>query len=130
MRPPRAVAIVVHDLRQALAAVALEESLGLEVTLVSAPAASRYAGVGFLRAMEERLGREIVTDCGNDAGLVLAGLRAGLQRLLFIGDAAVMARLEDMARQLGGSITASVGLPILHLEAGEDPARALLRLDG
>lgn len=124
------MAIVVHDLRQAAATLALEASHGVEVTLVSAPGAARYAGVGFFVALEQRLGREILTDCSDDAGLVMAGLRAGLRKLLFAGGADVTARLQDMAIQVGGHVATVVALPILRLEPGEDAARALTRLGG
>ena len=122
---PRSLAVVVHDFAQAKAALALEASHGLSITLVSAPDAARYAGVGFLRAVERRLHRGIVTDCGTDAGLVMAGLRSGLRSLLFAGDAGVAIRLDDIARQLGGSVVSSLALPILPLMPGDDPARAL-----
>jgi hypothetical protein len=124
----RQIAIVVHDLPQARAALELEATHGLKITLVSAPGAARYAGVGFLRAMEEQLGREIVTDCGEDAGLVMAGLRVGLRRLLFAGPAEVMTRLADIAGQLGGEVKASLDLPELRLTPDEGPARAATRM--
>lgn len=126
----RPLAVVVHDLPQARAALELEATHGLAITLVSAPGAARYAGVGFLRAMEEQLGRKIVADCGEDAGLVMAGLRTGLRRLVFAGDSAVLARLADMAGQLGGSVVSSVELPVLRLEAGDEPGRIFAAMDG
>jgi hypothetical protein len=122
------LAVVVHDLPQARAALELEATHGLKITLVSAPGAARYAGVGFLRAMEEQLGREIVVDCGEDAGLVLAGLRTGLRRLVFTGDRSMLARLGDIARQLGAEVTAGVAAPVLCLQPGEVPARAIVTL--
>lgn len=121
----RSLAVVVHDLPQARAALALEATHGLDIALVSAPGAARYAGVGFLRAMERQLGREIVTDCGDDAGLVMAGLRVGLRRLVFVGDAAILARLGEIAGQLGGGVGKRPPLPILSLLPGEEPARAV-----
>jgi hypothetical protein len=128
------LAVVVHDLPQARAALELEATHGLAVTLVSAPSAARYAGVGFLHAMEEQLGRRIVVDCGEDAGLILAGLRAGLRSLLFSGPAEVTARLADIAGQLGGEVRAGLGLPALYLAPGEPPTVRIadsqsLRLD-
>ena len=119
------LAVVVHDLPQAEAALALERSHGLAITLVSYPGAARYAGVGFLRGMEERLGRGIVADCGADAGLVMAGLRAGLRSLLFAGPAELAARLDEMAGQLGGRVTTSHHLPELRLAPEEAPAPAI-----
>jgi hypothetical protein len=121
------LAVVVHDLPQAQAALALEATHGLAITLVSAPGAARYAGVGFLAALEDAIGRRILVDCGEDAGLALAGLRAGLRRLLFAGSAQMRARLGDMAAQLGGEVTASHDQPELRLASDEEPARAFRR---
>jgi hypothetical protein len=78
--------------------------------------------------MEKSLDRYVVVDCDDDAGLVLAGLRAGLRRLIYRGDAAVLARLNDMAVQLGGEVKADLDLPTLQLESGEESARATMRM--
>jgi hypothetical protein len=75
--------------------------------------------------MEEQLDREIVTDCGEDAGLVLAGLRTGLRRLVFAGDRSMLARLDDIALQLGAEVIGGVDAPVLCLQPGEEPARAI-----
>ncbi len=121
----RSLAVVVHDLQQARAALALEATHGLDITLVSAPDAARYAGVGFLHAMERQLGRPILADCGSDAGLVMAGLRAGLRQLVFVGNAAMLARLGEIAGQLGGRVGERPELLSLSLLSGENPARAV-----
>jgi hypothetical protein len=97
------------------------------VVLLSAPRAASYAGVGYLQALGLQVGRPIVTDCGDDAGLVLAGLRAGLRHLLFTGPADTLLRLQDMAAQLGADVQPGVDLPILHLGFGEDATRAFER---
>ena len=99
--------------------LALEAADGLAITLVSAPAAAAYAGVAFLQAMQQSLGREIVVDCGQDAGLVMAGLRAGLRRLLFAGPEDVGRRLGEMAGQ--SVVMRSVDMPMWHLDPGEMP---------
>src|SRR3954447_11430250 len=82
--PP--LAVVVHDLAQARACLEAAARLGLAVELVSAPGMAAFAGMGFLRAVEERLRRALVADCGEDAGLVMEALRAGLRDLLFTGE--------------------------------------------
>jgi hypothetical protein len=124
--PPRAIAVVVHDLRQAEAALALEVQHDVAVTLLSAPGAAGYAGVGYLHALSARLGREIVADCRDEAGLVLAGLRTGLRRLVFTGSAETLGRLQDIAGQLGGEVRSRCELPVLELGFDEDPARAFV----
>jgi hypothetical protein len=122
--PPARLAVTVHHRAQAEAALALERP-GLEIVLVSAPGAARYAGVGFLRALGDLVGREMVVDCGDDAGLVLAGLRTGLRRLVFTGRPDVLVKLKDIAGQLGGEVAAARPEPCLELAPEDDPARAL-----
>ena len=63
-----------------------------------------FAGVGFWHAAETELGRPIVIDCGEDAGLVLAALRTGCRALLFAGPEETAARLDDIASQLGARV--------------------------
>jgi hypothetical protein len=118
------LAIVVHHRAQAEAALALEVA-GAEIELVSAAGAARYAGVSFLRALGDLVGRELVVDCGDDAGLVLAGLRAGLRRLVFSGRPDVLRKLQDIAGQLGGEVAPARPEPCLELAPEDDPARAL-----
>jgi hypothetical protein len=75
--------------------------VGCAIWLRSAPDAAGYAGVGYLKALGELVGHEIVVDCGDDAGLAMAALRTGCRRLAFSGPAAVSQRLAEMAAQLG-----------------------------
>lgn len=77
---------------------------GAPVTLVSAPGLAAFAGPGYWRAVELELQRSVVLDCGDDAGLVLAALRAGCRDLLFTGPRALADKLADMAAQLGGRL--------------------------
>jgi hypothetical protein len=107
----RRVAIIVHGRRDALAALAHERPGEVEVVLVSAPGAAAYAGVGFLHALGELVGRDIVVDCGEDAGLALGGLRTGLRRILFRGVDDVRGRLSDIAAQMSARILAPDDLP-------------------
>ena len=117
--------VVVHDLPQARAALAAAAASGLEIELVSAPGAAKYAGVGFLAALGRHVGREILVDCGEDAGLVLAGLRTGLRRLVFRGGGEVLAKLQDIAAQLGAEVLAAVEPPVLALAPHDAPDRAI-----
>jgi hypothetical protein len=95
----------INDLTQARAALAAgQRPGGPAVTLATAPGLAHFAGVGYWRAVEAALGRSIVIDCGEDAGLAMAALRAGCRDLLFTGDAALAARLADMAGQLGATL--------------------------
>lgn len=98
--------------------------------MVSTPHLAAFAGVGFLRALEEALGQTIVADCGDDAGLVMAALRAGLRDILFTGDERLRQPLLEMAQALGGQVRFELDLPVVRLEPGEDPARRLQRMPG
>jgi hypothetical protein len=96
--PPQ---VVVHNRVQAEAALAAAAEVGCEIWLRSAPDAAGYAGVGYLKALGAAVDHEIVVDCGDDAGLVMAALRTGCRRLAFSGPAAVSQRLAEMAAEVG-----------------------------
>ncbi|MEK0084364.1 hypothetical protein [Benzoatithermus flavus] len=81
---------------------------------MSAPGLAAFAGAGYWRAVEEALGRRVVIDCGEDAGLVLAAFRAGCRDLLFTGDADLARKLADMAEQLGAVLRSGLDGEILE----------------
>ena len=116
--PPQ---VVVHDRAQAEAALAVADELDCEIWLRSAPDAAAYAGVGYLKALGDALGYEIVVDCGDDAGIVMAALRAGARRLAFSGPAAVSQRLGEVAAALGAWYRHETQAPaVLHLSPEDD----------
>lgn len=119
------IAVRIHHLVQARAALARAEALALDVTLLSAPEAACFAGAGFLAALGRKLGRPLVVDCGNDAGIALAALRAGCRDLLFSGDAALAAKLAEIAAQLGGRVRAALDLPVIPLGPDDEAAEGL-----
>lgn len=88
---------------------------------MSPPQAAAYAGVAFFKALGELVGREITVDCGLRAGDALAALRIGCRKVVFRGDAARLARLQDIAQQLGAVVTATIEPPLLQLAHGQDP---------
>jgi hypothetical protein len=102
--PAAPAKVVVHDLDEARAALAAAAERGLPIQLRSAPGAAAYAGVGYLRALGEAVDHELIIDCGDDAGLVMAALRTGCRRLVFSGDEEIARKLADMAAQLGGRL--------------------------
>jgi hypothetical protein len=113
--------IVVHDRAQAEAALAAAAEIGLPIALRSAPDAAAYAGVGYLKALGDLVGHEIVVDCGEDAGLVMAALRTGCRRVAFAGPAAVSQRLAEMAAELGAWYRHEVRAPrVLCLSPDDD----------
>jgi hypothetical protein len=118
---------VVHHLEQARAALAAAAEAGCAIQLRSAPGAAGYAGVGYLKALGEQAGQELLIDCGDDAGLVMATLRTGCRRLVFSGSEQIRRRLEDMAVQLGADLLGEAGAPEMLILQPEDDAAALVR---
>jgi hypothetical protein len=119
-------AIVVHHLEQARAALAAAAELGCALELRSAPGAAAYAGVGYLKALGDALGQELLIDCGDDAGLVMAALRTGCRRVAFSGRTEVGRRLGDIAEQLGAALVLEVRAPdVVMLQPEDDPAAVL-----
>ena len=114
-----------HDLGQARAALAAAAELGLGIQLRSAPDAAAYAGVGYLHALGELAGQELLIDCGDDPGLVMAALRTGCRKLAFSGAADTARRLGDMAQQTGAILIHERKPPAaLELAPEDDAARA------
>jgi hypothetical protein len=122
--PPQ---VVVHHRVQAEAALAAAAELGCAIWLRSAPDAAAYAGVGYLKALGDLLGHEIVIDCGDDSGLVMAALRTGCRRLAFSGPAALSERLADMAAQQDALYRYEEHTGDVLLLSPEDDARSRCR---
>jgi hypothetical protein len=118
---------VVHHLEQARSALAAAAEAGCAIELRSAPGAAGYAGAGYLKALGEQAGQELVIDCGGDAGLVMAALRTGCRRLVFSGSEDIRRRLGDMAEQLGAELVAKAPAPEVLILQPEDDAAAVLR---
>ena len=121
------VAVVVHHLDQARAALTAAAGIGCPVQLRSAPGAAGYAGVGYLKALGDELGQELLIDCGDDAGLVMAALRAGCRRIAFSGSAELGHRLADMAGQIGATLVLEAQPPDVTILQPDDDAAAILR---
>jgi hypothetical protein len=120
--------IVIHSLGDARAALEAGASLGVRVTLASAPGAGAYAGPGWFKAVIEAAAAEFpaaefshVLDCGEAAGMVLAALRQGLPRVRFTGPAATAERLADIAAQCNAVLEPGPLAPALDLLDQPDP---------
>jgi hypothetical protein len=121
-------AVVIHGLAQARAALAL----GLPVTLLSAPGAGIYGGVGWWRAMIAAavieaggLGPQVrdVLDCGDSPGRAMEALRGGQALLILRCGPGVWDDIaERAARQ--GALLLHARPPALDL-AGRGAARHL-----
>lgn len=118
--------VIVHDLGQARQVIEIAERLDLAIELRSAPDAAAYAGVGYLHALEAALGRPLVIDCGDDAGLVMAALRTGCCALVFGGPDELFERLADIAGQQGAMVRHERGRPDAVVLEPEDRAGPVL----
>ena len=96
--------VIVHDIDQVRIALSVALDVGVPAALFSAAAASAWLGGGYWAALE-RLARQefpgvefdLVLDCGDRAGDVMAALRAGCAAVRFDGRADVAAKLAAMA---------------------------------
>ena len=107
--PQDAHAIVVHGLQHALAAL----RAGLPVTLLSAPGAGAFAGIGWWRALiaaamaahPDALCSDIL-DCADAPGAVMAALRHGQRRLILSTDCPAFAAVAAAAGACGAELLA------------------------
>ena len=101
---PRIAAVVVHDLSQAVAALAAAADLGRPIELWSAAGAGIYAGPGWFAAVERRARAAVpgakasfILDCAERADLVQAAFGEGISQVCFTGRTSVAVRLADIA---------------------------------
>lgn len=125
MRPT--CAIRVHDYNQARSALEAAEKYGIDLVLLADASAATFGGVGFLRALGDLVGREIVVDCGDRAGLAMAALRQGMKDIAFDGAARANAALGSIAGNAGANIRAGVPPADIDLDPGDDACRAIAR---
>jgi hypothetical protein len=125
--------IIVHSLTHARAALSAAAKLNVPITLASAAGAGCYAGPLWFKALIEAALAErpdvtatAILDCAEEAGSVLAALRAGLKRVRFAGEEAVRARLADIAAAQGAVIEGDAAEDQLDLLDQPDPEAAAL----
>ena len=106
--------VIVHGLRDAVAALAEAAATGTLVTLLSAPGASLYAGCGWwnavvseARAVHPEVPCTNILDCADGTGVALAALRVGLSRLVLWPEAPGRAAVIAIAESLGGFVLAA-----------------------
>jgi hypothetical protein len=123
-------AIIVHDLAQAEAALAVAAELSVPITLMSPPGAAAYQGVGYFAAMVEEARRAVPTavatavlDCGDAPGLALAALRHGIDAVRIEAPAKIRARIADIAKQTGGALVTG-RVAALDLATAREPREA------
>jgi hypothetical protein len=102
--PPAPPYIIGHHLHPAGGFLSGPTPGGRRVRLLRAPVAAPSAGVGYLQALGEALEHELLIDCRDDAGLVMAALRTGCRTLIFSGPLATHRRLAEMAAQIEAEV--------------------------
>ena len=133
-RTATAAAVIVHDLAEAIAALAAASESGRAVAIWSAPEAAIFAGTGWFAAVERRAraanpgaSATFVLDCGERADLVQEAFREGIKETCFIGRANLAERLSDIATQSRARLHR--GRPrALDLGETKDRVSACLRL--
>ncbi len=100
-------AVIVHGLAEARLAL----SVGLPVTLLSAPGAALHAGCGWWRALVRQARAEFssvkvaeVLDCGDGAGQALAALRMGQRSLVLSPAVPGWDAVAAIAAEQGGEV--------------------------
>ena len=102
-----APAVIVHGLGMAQMAVQGAQACGRPLTLLSAPGAGAYAGVGWWRALVRLAGAEAdILDCGEAPGRALQSLRAGQRLIVLRAEPPVWADIAGRAAECGGTVFA------------------------
>ena len=109
--------VIVHALGHAQAALAAAETLGVPITLASAPNAANQAGPAWFKAVIDAARDAYPTasftailDCGDAPGAVMASLRIGLRYLRFSGPDPVRAKLVEMGAEFADPPSATLDL--------------------
>jgi hypothetical protein len=130
---------IVHTLAQAKAALTAAAETGIAITLESPPDAVRSLGADYFlalvaaaRSAMPTADNTAVLDCGRAPGSALAALRAGAEAVRLDAKSDVMARVADIAAQLGARVESEPAAAALDLNETPDPlaaARAFIRKD-
>ncbi len=104
-------AFVIHGLTHLRAALSAARAFACPITVISAPAASAYAGANWFAALIAHGAAEFpevemtaILDCGDRGGDVLVALKAGLRHIVFTGHPEAAARLHAIATAGGERI--------------------------
>ena len=137
MRRPTAApvaAVIVHDLAEAKAALAVAGEIGRMIMIWSAPEAAIFAGTGWFAAVERRAraanpeaSARFVLDCGERADLVQEAFREGIKETCFTGKSSLADRLADIAVKSRAKLHRRRA-HALDLGETKDPAGACRRL--
>jgi fructose/tagatose bisphosphate aldolase len=109
--------VTVHSLAQASAALAAAAALKRPVALASAPGAAMQAGPAWFKSVIDQAcaahpdaAVTAILDCGDEAGAVMAGLRAGLKHFRFAGSQAMRQKLAAMGAEFAAPAASTLDL--------------------
>lgn len=120
----------VHGWKHVAAALMAAREAARPVILLAPPGGTYTGGVGFWAAIDKRrrelfadVDAELIVDCDGAPGHVLAALRVGLKTLVFDGNAAARARLDDIVDKHGALLVdrPPAAIDLIH---EKDPPRA------
>jgi len=104
----------VHSRAQAEAALWAAQSYGQAITLRSAPGATHYGGLAFLKALFDGAAKaypkaeySVILDCGADAALAHRGIAMGFHRIAFSGAKPMRDKLAAVAAKSGARLAPS-----------------------
>jgi hypothetical protein len=96
---------IIHDLPQALAALAASDATGIAIQIESAPGAAGYAGASWFAAVIEAAraahphARALaVLDCGAEPGLALGAMRTGVDAIRTRARPAARAKIKAIGQ--------------------------------
>lgn len=124
--------IIIHDLSQALAALAAAEAANCPVRLESARGAAGFSGAGWFKALaHEALAAhpdaavELVLDCGSQPGQALAAIREGISLIRLSAPAKVREKVAAIAAAKGARLVSGRRGRVLDLLDVHDPEKAI-----
>ncbi|MBL6932011.1 MAG: hypothetical protein ISR45_03610 [Rhodospirillales bacterium] len=123
-------AIIIHNQEHAEAALGVAHEMGVQVTLISPPAAAAYIGATVFRDMIANAAEhhpearyQAVLDCGDEPGLALGALRHGIKGVRINNGPELSEKLADIAGQRGAFVYTDEG-DELDLYGMSEPAAA------
>ncbi|PCJ61468.1 MAG: hypothetical protein COA65_00435 [Rhodospirillaceae bacterium] len=125
-------AVIVHDLPQALAALAAAQKLNRPIRLHTPHGAASCAGAGYFQKIAELAHRQypdvdavFVLDCGASPGQALGAIRTGWKHIRLDAKRAALAKVADIAEQASATLDTGT-TPTLDLLETPDPESAAI----
>ena len=116
-----APAVIVHGLGMAQMAVRTARVCMRPLTLLSAPGAGAYAGVGWWRALVRQAAADAdILDCGDAPGRALEALRAGQRLIVLRADPRIWTDIAERTATCGGTLFAEAPPALDMAERGAE----------